>query len=137
MRRRRADGDRLVRLVLRAYPPAFRAAYGAEVARCVRDARRALGAANAADLARFWGAVALDLARQAAVERLTGATTEPRAVARRACGIALLLAAAANGAYDFVSVRNSMGILAALLTGLSAAAGVVLLRPRRWRPYGD
>jgi hypothetical protein len=139
-----AGRERLVRLLLRAYPAAFRAAYGGEVARCVRDARRALGAAPAGDVARFWARVALDLARQAAVERLASVPTGPgsavgraRAHARGACGVALLLAAAANAAYDAASAENSMGILAALLCGLGAAAGVVLLWPRRPRPSAD
>jgi hypothetical protein len=36
--------------------------------------------------------------------------------------------------YDVVSVSDSMGILAALLTGLSVAVGAVLLRPKAAAP---
>lgn len=122
-----ARGERAVRLLVRAYPPAFRAAYGGELAQCVRDARRALGETSRLDALRFWAAVVADLAGGAAVEWVAEARTAAGGRVRRGAGLALLAAAAGNIAYDVGSVRNSMGVLALLLTALAIAAGGALV----------
>jgi hypothetical protein len=119
-----------LRALLRLYPASFRDAYAAELAQCVRDARRALGAsAPRGRVWRFWAAVGWDLTRGLAGER-AGAALESvrRAPVRKLAGLSLLGAAGANVAYDVASVRDSMGILALLLTALTIVGGSTLLR---------
>ena len=128
-----AWAERGVRLLVRAYPPAFRAAYGSDVAQCVRDARRARGEISPLDALRFWAGVVADMARQAAVERVAAAAAAAtRSVAHprvpRHAGFALLAAAVGNVAYDVGSVRNSMGVLALVLTAVAVTAGGALVR---------
>lgn len=61
--------ERVYRLLLRAYPPAFRAAYGREMLLLFRDQRRHRATDAGAD-ARFWAAMLWDVARSAPALRL-------------------------------------------------------------------
>ncbi len=139
-----ARAERIVALAVRAYPRAFRDAYGSELARCVRDARRDLGNATLRSVTVFWLATAVDLGRQGIREWASvvaggrdAASLGSRHHAYRAAGLALLVTAGANTTYDVVSAQDSMGILAALLTGLATAFGLVLVRPRGRRRLAD
>ena len=128
----RGWAERAVRLLVRAYPSSFRATYGGEVAQVARDVRRALGAASWLDALGFWISVVADLGRQAAVEQVVAAMAAVRRPAARGCvsrsaGYALLTATAGNIAYDVGSVRNSMGVLALMLTALAITAGGALV----------
>lgn len=57
------------RLLLGAYPPAFRAAYGREMAQLFRDQRRAAAVGDHPVLG-FWAAVVWDVVRSAPALRL-------------------------------------------------------------------
>lgn len=126
---------RLVRAVLATFPPAFRARYGQELCQCIRDARRDLESETSAATIRFWMSIVADLARSALVERYR--SIPPGfwpLMLRRTAGALLIAAAVANVAYDVVSIKLSMGVFTALLTGASAIAGTLLIRsgPRRF-----
>jgi len=58
--------ERIYALLLRAYPPGFRAEYEREMALCFRDLRRDVGTAGI----RFWLEIVLDVARTAPAQRL-------------------------------------------------------------------
>ena len=58
--------ERVYRLLLRAYPSSFRAAYRGEMEMLFRDRRRERHGAG------FWGETASDVARSAPAERLEG-----------------------------------------------------------------
>jgi hypothetical protein len=58
-----STGERVYRLLLRAYPAEFRAAFGREMTQLFRDRRREEGGA------RFWGGIALDVVRSAPAQR--------------------------------------------------------------------
>jgi hypothetical protein len=121
--------SRLVRVVLRAFPAAFRARYGDELWQCIRDARRDLGEESVAVTIRFWVLIVADLGRSALMERCRSVTRESWSLAlRRTAGVFLLAAALGNVAYDSMSIKLSMGVFVALLTLLSAVTGVMLMR---------
>src|SRR5688572_19395519 len=68
---RRASPARLVRALLRLYPPSFRARYGHEVHQVVRAAWQESASAGAAPPATFWARIIADLVSGAMRERLT------------------------------------------------------------------
>ena len=140
----RADrtlAERVYALLLRAYPASFRAEYGREMELLFRDRRRDVAGEGRGAALRFWLEMALDLGRGAAGQHLEALARRARAArsstltretavpVKRLLGAALLLAAAANLAYDAASPA-SMGTGALLLTGLAAAAGAALLLRR-------
>ena len=135
-------GGRCLTLLLRAYPAAFRREYAAPMRQLVRDQRRALGAAGPLAVARFWAAVAWDVARTAPREHRDARARRSPAPAgasesrlRPLLGWGLLLAAAANVVYGTASTTQSMGALAIPLTAASAALGATLaVRARRAHP---
>ena len=128
--------NRVLGVVLRAYPASFRAHYAREMLVTLRDQRRALPKSDRWSVARFWARSVADLLRSAAVERIasgraSAASLGRRGVLRSASGLVLLLLAVANVAYDLAHPTLTMGLQAILLTTLSALAGVGLLRRRR------
>jgi hypothetical protein len=140
--------DRLYGVLLRAYPAAFREAYGGEMALLFRDRRRDEGAGP-----RFWLEMTVDLARSALplrVEAMRGRRARPRTamnttareVEMAAMSMAILTimigALEAAGAFtEFWSgvqhpagsgpwvLGSAMGVAAA---GLLLGSGVALLR---------
>ena len=90
---------------------------------------------------RFWIATFVDVAHQGIRERLDAmgewrthdshgvARAQPVLLARYATGALLLIAAASNVVYDVLSIKNSMGIFAMLLTAVGATGGFFLIRP--------
>ena len=136
---------RVLSVLLRAFPVSFREHYGADLTRCVQEARSDLGDLSRAKAMRFWAATFADVGRQGIRERLGGmrewwaagtyggTRVAPASPVRHGVGRFLLLAAASNVIYDVVSTRNSMGVLAVLLTAVGAASGLFLLRPPRPR----
>ena len=69
-RPRSGGGEWLVRLVLRAYPPEFRTAHGAEVVQAFRSAQREAGGAGGRARARLVAATVIDLLLNAPGARL-------------------------------------------------------------------
>jgi hypothetical protein len=67
--------DRIYRVLLRAYPPAFRSTFGGEMALAFRDRRREMRATPI----RFWLIMLLDVARSAPAQRLEASTGRPAA----------------------------------------------------------
>ena len=136
---------RVLALMVRAFPTAFREHYGADLTRCVHEARSALGDVSRLNAIRFWAATFVDVGRQGIRERLGGlgeswavntrgiVRTPPASPVRQGLGGLLLAAAAANIVYDVLSIKNSMGILAVLLTAVGAVGGFFLMRPPRPR----
>ena len=128
--------NRLVAVVLRAYPASFRVHYARELLLTLHDQRRALTESDRWSVAKFWARALADLLRSAAAERIASSRTGVASVRRRgllrsAVGLLLLSSAAGNVAYDLAEPKLSMGVLAVLLTVLSALAGVSLLWRRR------
>lgn len=135
LRARRAREPRacpaLLTALLLAYPPAFRAAFGREIALCARDGRRALGNAGRAAAAHYWVVVAADVLWSASAERMDALRSTPaRLQRRRALGSLLVAGASFNVGYDAARAELSMGGLALLVTALSALVGTVLLTTR-------
>jgi hypothetical protein len=132
---RRQLRDRVLGVVLRAYPASFRAHYAHEILTTLRDQRRALGRVRSWATAAFWARALLDLLRAAATERIADAreraSIAPGRVARRSLGVLLLAFAIGNVVYDVAEPKLRMGMLAMLLTGLSCLAGFRLL----WRRH--
>jgi hypothetical protein len=130
---RRRLRDRVLGVVLRAYPAPFRAHYAHEILTTLRDQRRALGSLRLWATAAFWARAFIDLLRAAATERIADARdrasiTRGR-IARRSLGVLLVAFAIGNVVYDVAEPKLRMGVLAMLLTGLSGLAGLRLL----WR----
>ena len=119
--------NRVLAVVLRAYPVSFRAHYARELLVTLHDQRRALPKSDRWSVARFWARTLADLLRSAAVERIASS----RGVLRGALGLLLLLCAIGNVAYDVSEPKLSMGVLAILLTVVSGVAGVGLILQRR------
>jgi hypothetical protein len=126
--------DQVLGLVLRAYPPSFRAHYAHEILTTLRDQQRALGSLQSRATAAFWARTLIDLLRSAATERIADArdraSIAPGRVARRSLGVLLLAFAIGNVVYDVAEPALRMGVFAMLVTGLS---GVVGLRLLWWR----
>ena len=101
----------------------------------LRDQRRALPSGESWAAAAFWGRALTDLLRSAATERIAEARDRawiaPGVVARRMLGALLVGLAIGNVIYDVAQPKLRMGVLAMLLTGLSALAGLRLLWSRR------
>lgn len=128
--------NRVLAVVLRAYPVSFRRDYAREVLLTLRDQRRALPDSDRWSVARFWARALADLLCAAAVERMasgraSAASLGRRRVLRSASGLLLLFGAVANVAYDVSQPKLSMGVQAILATTLSTLAGVGLLWRRR------
>lgn len=128
--------NRVLVLVLRAYPASFRAHYAQEILFTLHDQRRALSDTDRWSVARFWARALADLLRSAAVERIASAraivaSLGSRGTPRIASGFVLLFFAIGNVAYDVSEPKLSMGVLAILLTTLSGLAGVRLVWRRR------
>jgi hypothetical protein len=119
---------RVVRIVLGAFPAAFRTRYGHEIWQCIRDARRDLSDGSFAVTMNFWIGIVADLARGAATEWCRSMSRDYALAFRRAAGLALIGAALANVGYDAMSVKQNMGVFAALLTAVGAIAGALLIR---------
>ena len=135
---------RVLSVLLRAFPTSFRAHYGADLTRCVHEARSARGDLSRLPAMRFWVATFVDVGRQGMRERLAGrgeswahgtrgvARALPASLARHGVGAFLLIAAASNVVYDVLSI-NSMGVFAVFLTAVGAVGGFFLMRPLRPR----
>ena len=122
-------------VVLRAYPPAFRAHYAHDILVTLRDQRRALGSVQSWATTAFWVRALIDLLRSAATERICdardrGSLARDR-VARRCVGILLVGFTIGNVIYDVAEPKLRMGAFAMLLTALSGLTGFGLLRRRR------
>jgi len=130
--------DRAYRLILRAYPAAFRAAYGREMALLFRDLRHGPGGRGI----RFWAATAWDVARSAPALRLEAArarwtSTEegemmPMGILAIMIG-ALQVAGGLQEAWVGGMLRSQSwplmgGTMGTVAGGLLFAAGVALLR---------
>jgi hypothetical protein len=126
--------DRVLGVVLRAYPAPFRAHYAHEILLTVRDQRRALGRVQHWAVAAFWTRALIDLLRAAGTERIANARDRawiaPGVVVRRTLGALFLGLAIGNVVYDVAEPKLRMGVLAMLLTALSALAGLRLLGRR-------
>ena len=127
--------DRVLGVVLRAYPAPFRTHYAREILTTLRDQRRALGSVRSSATAAFWARALIDLLRSATTERIADArdraSIAPDRVARRFLGILLLAFAIGNVVYDVAEPALRMGVFAMLVTGLSGLAGLRLLWRRR------
>jgi hypothetical protein len=125
--------DRVLGVVLRAYPAPFRAHYAHEILVTLRDQRRALGSVRRWAVVAFWARALIDLLRAAGTERIADArdraSTAPSPVARRVLGVLLVGLAIGNVVYDVTEPKLRMGVFAMLLTLLSGLAGLRLL----WR----
>jgi hypothetical protein len=126
--------NRVLAIVLRAYPASFRAAYARELLLTLRDQRRALSNTDGWGVAKFWARALADLLRSAAVERMTSGHARVASLGRRgalrvASGWLLLSLALGNVAYDVSEPKLSMGAFAILITAVSGLAGVRLV----WR----
>ena len=128
--------SRVLAVVLRAYPAAFRAHYARELLVTLHDQRRALPDTGGWSVARFWARALADLLRSALVERIASGRASAALLGRRGAlrivsGSLFLSFAVGNAAYDLSEPKLSMGVLAIGLTMLSGAAGVGLLWRRR------
>jgi len=127
--------DRVLGVVLRAYPASFRAHYAHEILTTLRDQRRALGSVRSWATTAFWMRALMDLLRSAATERICYArdqgSTTPGLIVRRFLGVLLVAFAIGNVVYDVAEPKLRMGIFAMLLTGLGGLAGLRLLWRRR------
>lgn len=129
------------RLLLRAYPGGFRAAYGREMALAFRDQRREVGARGV----RFWGAMVWDVARSAPALRVEvlrawwdrGIQPEEGKMKPMASLAVLIGALEAVNALAEAWVGGMMngdgysllgGTLGAVAGALLAASGIALLR---------
>ena len=136
--------DRVYRLLLRAYPAAFRAAYGREMALVFRDRRRAPGARGI----RFWTEMVWDVARSAPPLRLEawrarwgvaiqtkGGTMKTMAILAVVIGALEALNALAETWAGGVAGRNAsalLGLALAVVAGaMLLASGIALLRRSR------
>ena len=123
----------MLRVILAFFPRQFSDRYSYEIWQTVRDSRRDLAAPGFARTAIFWIRIVGDLARSGLAERARSVSGKRRShLARRALGVPLIAAAAANVAYDATSEHLSMGVLAMLLTVAGVLAGTILIsrRPR-------
>jgi putative ABC transport system permease protein len=77
MDRRRSPSERAYAVLLRAFPPAFRAEAGLALAEAFRDQWRAARARGARAVVGLWGRTLLDVARNAAAERLAAGGKRP------------------------------------------------------------
>lgn len=125
---KRRSAPKLVRIALGVFPAAFRNRYGYEIWQCIRDARDDLDKGSFALTMRFWISIMTDLARGATIAWCRSIPREYALALRRTAGVVLVAAAIGNVGYDAVSVKLSMGVFAALLTTIGAAAGALLIR---------
>jgi hypothetical protein len=140
-RGRTRAAERVYRLLLRAYPAAFRAAYGREMVLAFRDQRRETGASGV----RFWAAVVWDVARSAPALRVEalrargekGSRTEegtmkPMAILAVLIGALEVVNAAAEGWVGWTTYRDGYslagGVMGAVAGALLVASGIALLR---------
>lgn len=121
----------LVRILAALFPREFRQRFGEDMLQCIRDARDALGDASAAERARFWVRIVIDLAGAGIREHVRA---RPRSLPLRLLGFASLAAAIANVLVDLLSAELQMGIGALLLSALGLTVGAILARPRPARP---
>lgn len=134
--------ERVYRLLLRAYPAGFRAAYGHEMLLVFRDQRRERGATGA----RFWAEVVWDVARSAPALRLEAmrghggtdihsgeGTMKTMAILTMLIGALEAVGALVEGwAGGFVATGNGYWLAGVVLTvvagGMLLAAGIAMLR---------
>lgn len=102
-----AGSLRVYRVLLLAYPRAFRGEFGEELAQVFRTAcREVMRQGGAAALLRFWGVMLVDLAVAAAAERLKEGFSMSRSNVARLGGIALLVASVAQ--IVFIAVQAAI-----------------------------
>ncbi len=122
---RSAAAERIYRLLLRAYPPDFRAEYGEEMVLLFRDQCRESDVRSLG----FWATVLWDVARSAPALRVESTRTmevtmKPAAILTVLCGALYLLSA---GVEWGAASTQSMGGTHALSVALGAVASVLLL----------
>ncbi len=138
------SAERIYRLLLRAYPPDFRAVYGREMVLLFRDQCRESDVRTFG----FWAAVIWDLARSAPALRAEAWCTRGRE-STRTIEVIMKLAAMLTVLVGVFGILNAMVEWGAALTGtiggmhalalvlgvcasaLLLAAGVAILRPTR------
>lgn len=126
------SAERIYRLLLRVYPPDFRARYGSEMALLFRDQCREGDVRSL----RFWAAVIWDVARSAPA--LRAEAWQGRVIMRLTAMLTVLLGAyvtVSTFAEGLAGLRGAMSgryVLAVVLAGSAGAllltAGVALLR---------
>jgi hypothetical protein len=130
---RLATAERIYRVLLRAYPPAFRAMYGSEMTQLFRDQYREGDASTPA----FWLTVVWDVARSAPALRVEawrargrestrtlGGIMKPIAMLAVLLGVFGTLSAVAEGA---AGLRGGISGTYLLTIVLGASAGALLL----------
>jgi hypothetical protein len=133
--------ERVYRLLLRAYPAGFRAAYGQEMLLVFRDQRRERGATGA----RFWAEVVWDVARSAPALRLEAmrghgvtdmhsgeGTMKTMAILTMLIGALEAVSALVEGWAGGFANGNGYWLAGVVLTvvagGMLLAAGIAMLR---------
>lgn len=130
--------DRLYAILLYAYPRSFRSKFGADMCQLMRDRRRALRNASPGHVFGF----CLDAVRDVAVSvprehadelrRRCMAAVLDRSPGRRSrlIGCVLIALSVLHVLFDLATPKLRMGVLAWLLTALTAVTGAVLVLRR-------
>lgn len=142
---RTSAAERAYRLLLRAYPAEFRAAYGREMALAFRDLRRAASDGSDAGGIRFWAWALWDVARSAPALRLEawrarwstdiqleGSTMKTMAILSVLVGAVVAASSFAEGWLGGVMYHNAIsltgGIMGSIAGTMLLFAGVSMLR---------
>ena len=134
-------GDRLYRVLLRAYPRPFRERYGAELADGFAYLRASAAAQGRWPVVRLWARTVVDTLRSGVRERLSSRGYRSRGgggVRLPASGVrALLSDLALDTAYAVRSLRASPGYLAAIVITLALGIGAnTALFSAAWGVFG-
>jgi hypothetical protein len=140
--------ERTYRLLLRAYPSRFRAAFGREMTTVFRDRRREMRASPV----RFWAEILTDIARSAPVLRLDAARARwsPEPLSEEVVMMTMSILAVLVGAFEVmntlievaaggISNRSALALAAivlAILAGVTMlVAGISMLRGAPRAPF--